>query len=232
MRHDMSKIITEPARSGVGYYRNLSNDYRLAKRFKLDDDGNVNDEFTVRVNPIRSRHVGWEGKSHRFAYHTAKRFITANIGRVWNDVYSEIAEVCKTKAAKALDLRSVFMNNVEIHTFIGDDSYVYYRGSYRGEAACAEQEDGLFYVDPRDGTLRVGVGEDWRASNKRRDIERAEELAKTYRKINGKEFQKIEDVWFEVRTETVRRDHRSPYITNIVYKRTCSKAEIRLYGLN
>ena len=231
MRHDMSKIIVEPARAGAGYYSTISNDYRLAKRFKLDEDGEVSDEFTVRVNPIRSRHVSWEGKSHRFAYNAVKRFLTTNIGLVWNDIYSEIAGACKTKAAKALNLRDLFMNNVEIHTFVGNDGYIYYRGAYRVEAACAEQEAGLFYVDPRDGTLRVGEGETYKVMYRKRAREDKAKLSALHREVGDLKFQKIDDVWFHVRTEIIKARYRTA-ITNVIWKRTVSKVDIRRYGLN
>ena len=38
MRNDLEKVLTERARWGVSYYRNLPNEYRKAKRFKLDEE--------------------------------------------------------------------------------------------------------------------------------------------------------------------------------------------------
>jgi hypothetical protein len=229
MRKDMSKIITEPARFSVGYYRTLSNDYRRAKNFKFDEDLNVNDEFTARVLPIRGKSVGWEGKSHRFAYQTAKRFITSSVGRIWNDVYSEIAEICKSEAAKALDLRDIFLHLVEVDTYISDAGYICYRGGYHGPTVI--ESGGTFYVDPTTHMLCVSKGSNWRAISKKRREDEAAKRAETHRKIGDLEFEKIKGVWFHVRVEKIAAA-RYTRETNIVWKRTVSKADIRRYGLN
>lgn len=228
MRQHMSKIITEPARAGVGYYRTLSNDYRRAKHFKLDEDLNCNDEFTVRVNPIRSKKLAWDGKSHRFAYRTAKRFIEACVGRPWNEVYSEIVSICRTKAAKALDLKDVFTNRVETHTYISDAGYICYCDSYRGDQIV---DNGDIYVHPITGILCKHSDEidSYRARRKKWAVEHAEKQALTNRDIDGMKFEKIDDCWFEVWMEE-RKDYRSS-IKTIKGKRSLSKAELRLYKL-
>jgi len=228
MRHDMSKIITEPARAGVGYYRTLSNDYRRAKHFKLDEDLNVDDQFSGRINPIRSKEVGWEGKSHRFAYKTAKRFIESRVGKPWDEVYSEIVSICKTSAAKALDLKSIFLDKVEIHTYISDAGYICYCDAYNGGSTI---NNGDLFVHPISGILcKSKNSESYRARNKRWAIEHKEKLASTRREVDGLKFEKIDNVWFHVKVEIIADRHR-PTVTNIIWKRTVSKADLLRYGL-
>jgi hypothetical protein len=230
MRQDMSKIITEPARAGVGYYRTLSNDYRRAKHFKLDEDLNVDDQFSGRINPIRSKEVGWEGKSHRFAYKTAKRFIESRVGKPWTEVYSEIVSMCKTEAAKALDLKHIFISKVEINTYISDAGYICYVDSYSGGTTV---DSGDLYVHPITGILckQGSDHESYRSKRKRWAIEHAAKHALTNREVDGMKFEKIDDIWFEVWTEECR-DYRYPYIETRKVKRTLSKAELRHYELN
>jgi len=236
MRHDMSKIITEPARLGVGYYRTLPNHYRRAKNFKLDEDLNVNDEFTARVLPMRGKTVGWDGKSFHFNYNVINRFLKSCIGSVWNDVYAEISNACKTRAAKALDLHRLFINEVETNTYVGDDGRVYFTTTqYWNGDRCIEDVYNTLYVDPRDGILRLSIGESYENIRKKRRKAAIAEAATTYREIDGLKFKKINDVWFLItkkKVETINGRGRTRAEEVIDSRQTVSKFDIRRYKLN
>jgi hypothetical protein len=245
MRNDMQKVITEPARRGVSYYRTESNDYRLAKNFKIDEDLNVNDEYCDRVLPMRAKKVGWDGKDRSYLYQVAKRFLTSSIGRHWNNVYSEIAKMCNTDVAKASDLRALFTRNVETHTFVGDDGRIYYTsncmsryGTFRDAAGCVEEEPGTFYVDPRDGKLKLSSGDSRRQERAKRKAIQKAEADKSHRDFqDGKKFRFVEGVWFSVtripRVLTTYYGGREQKVEEYIEtKRTASKREIRDYKLN
>lgn len=198
MRNDMAKIVSEPAKRGVGYYRTLNNEYRKAKTFKFDEDLNVTDEFCVNVLPMRSKRISWEGKEHSYAYRTIRRYTRSQVGKVWDDVYSEICKKFRTEAAKALDMKTLFADEVEQKTWVEDDGKIYYRG-WGGRMCCAEEECNTLYVDPRTGILCISNGDSYRIKQKNREKERNEE-AIAWRKIVCEKFQfhKVDGNWFRV----------------------------------
>ena len=198
MRNDMAKIVSEPAKRGVGYYRTLNNEYRKAKTFKLDEDFEVNDEFCGNVLPMRSKRISWEGKEHNYAYRTINRYIRSQVGKLWDDVYSEICKNLRTKAAKALDIKDLFVDHVEQKTWVEDDGKVYYR-AWGGHMWCAEEECNTLYVDPRTGILCISNGDSYRTKRKNCEEERNEE-AFAWRKIISEKFHfhKIDGNWFRV----------------------------------
>jgi len=238
MRSDMHKVITEPARPG-SYYRAEPNDYRQAKRFKLTDEQEVVDRFNGKL-PMKCKMIGWDSKKHnqQLLWSVTKRFLTSNVGRRWNDVYSEISKICRTDAAKANDLKHQFTRNVEIHTYVGTDNRIYYSDDY-SDYNCVEDGGCDFYIDPTDGTLQLGGDETkkcwWKVSKEARVAH-----SKTYREhLDGSKFEKINDVWFAIERKPVPTRQwnydAKCYVEVILYgdvKRTASKKEIRDYALN
>lgn len=199
MRNDMAKIVSEPAKRGVGYYRTLNNEYRKAKTFKFDEDFNVDDEFCGNVLSMRPRRIMWEGKEHSFAYRTINRYVRSQVGKVWDDVYSEICKNLKTKAAKALDIEDLFVDHVEQKTWIEDDGKIYYRG-WGGHMYCVEEECETLYVDPRTGILCITSGKDSYRIREKNRVKARNEEALAWRKIISEKFQfhKIDGNWFRV----------------------------------
>ena len=121
MRSDMFKVIVERPRRGVGYYRTLPNDYRAAKRFKIDADGNVNDEFCGCKLPMRSKRLGWDGKQLNENLSPLRRYLAKQVGRPWNDVYSEICSFLDTGSTVKQHVRQHLTDFVTLKTFVDED---------------------------------------------------------------------------------------------------------------
>lgn len=90
MRKDAYYVATGLPRSGVGYYRNLPSEYRKAKKFKIDENLEVHDEFSDSVLPMKSKNLGWDRKAVHIHYSFLQRYIESQIGKRWDDVYSEV----------------------------------------------------------------------------------------------------------------------------------------------
>lgn len=176
MRRDLNKLLCEHERRGSkrGY-----KEVRRDRNFDLyDEDG-----------PIGNR----EGMRWRYKFHwNAKEFsenlnplygiIHKNVGRKWDDVYSELCQV--------FDTRSVINRRILIHldrmveikdVYVGDDCELWIRNNYYGSRPL--KDDGVeYYVDPRDGILyRNPEYRSWGYNRRKRAEAERLERWKTYR---------------------------------------------------
>lgn len=224
MRKDMPKVLTEPVRGGCGYYRDLPNDYRQAKKFKLNEDLEVSDEFCSTILPMRAKRVGWDGKDRRFNTNPIRRFLRSKIGKKWDDIFSEFSSVFKEGIRGN---HSGYNAGRDILGWYVEDCYVVDDQLYSLNGTLIETFYNTLYVDPRDGILKVTVGESYKARNRRY---KAEYINKDFVVIDGIKFQRIDETWFrieeiEIKTYTSSRIH---YRT---LKHTLSKAEIKRFNL-
>lgn len=196
MRADMFKVIVERPRHRVDYYRNLPNEYRSAKRFKIDECDDVSDEFCGVKLPMRSKRVGWLGKELNENLNPLRRFLNKQIGRPWNDVYSEICDGLDTGSTVKQHVRQHISDFVSTKTFYNDN----------GDLRCATRwgiKHYLYndlYVDP-DGILR---GRDTPKVNNYKVYRktRAAEKDRIEREVdNLHSYVKFNDLWFFVTYE-------------------------------
>ena len=204
MRHDMFKVVGERPRRGVGYYRTLPNEYRAAKRFKFNDELDVDDEYCSTKLPMRNRNLGWDGKETNENLQPLRRFLTKQVGRPWNDVY---AEICSTPGVndwkkpahqRPRRIRDYVDGYVNVKTYRTDDGQLWAAGKY-GPTPIGHRD---LYVDEH-GILRdAQKDEPYRNFNKTyRELRAAKEWA-WKRVINGVTYEKEADLWFRiVRTE-------------------------------
>lgn len=227
MRNDMFKVIVERPRHGVGYYRTLPNDYRAAKRFKLDDDFEVDDEFCSSKLPMRSRRLGWDSKQLNENLNPLRRFLAKNVGRPWNDVYSEICSQLDTGSTVKQHVRQHLTDFVTVKTYIDVD----------GDLIA------LTRWGPREGPYRdlwvdsngilCGRTETSKSPNKtwRKNLAAANWEKK--RVINGVEYEKIEGLWFRIE-KTERQVVRSYFSSNgaVFTKRLETEVTVRKWSVN
>ena len=206
MRDDMFKVIVERPRRGVGHYRRgvghyrtLPNEYRAAKRFKLDADLQVNDDFTsTSTLPMRSKKLGYGGKELNENLRPLYRFIDKQVDRLWNDVYSEICEHLDCNSTVKQHVRDHIQDHVSIKTFIGENGEAF--SSKRGWVS--NIRPGELFVDA-DGYLRRMNGEIRKRWRRKDNI--ANENTGDRRKIDGVEYEKENGVWYRVITTTTER---------------------------
>lgn len=207
MRDDMFKVIVERPRRGVGYYRTLHNEYRAAKRFKVNTYCNpdltgieydVIDEFSSTKLPMRSRNLGWDGKSLNENLNPLRRFIAKQVGRPWNDVYSEISAKLDTNSTVKQHVRDHLKDFVSIKTYKTEDGQIWVAGRY-GPRPIYNND---FHVDengilcnsrPPDNVKKVNYKE-----------RRAKAEWEVKRDINGVTYEKEDGIWYRIeRTEKV-----------------------------
>lgn len=207
MRHDMFKVIVERARRGAGYYSNLPNEYRRAKRFTLDEDLEVTDEFVGRKISMR-RANGWDRKELNENLNPLRRFLDSQVGRRWDDVYAEICENLDTGSTVKQHVRQHIEDFIELKTYVGEDDEIWctprWGAAYRVEETYAFRQ---LYVDPRDGVIRRGKAPSWKQDQKARAAERRREKHAKERVISKElRFEKIDGVWFRLRMKALPTD--------------------------
>ena len=196
MRDDMFKVIVERPRRGVGYYRTLPNEYRAAKHFKLDIDNNVNDEYCSTKLPMRSRSLGWDGKELNENLNPLRRFVAKHVGRLWDDVYSEISAKLDASSTVKQHVRDHLKDFVSVKTYRTEDGQLWAAGRY-GPTPIYYRD---FYVD-ENGILRDG-----RPPETTKKLTYKERHAKAEwewkRVIGGVTYEKEDGIWYRVvRTE-------------------------------
>jgi hypothetical protein len=196
MRDDMFKVIVERPRRGVGYYRTLPNEYRAAKRFKLDDEFNVDDEYCAKKLPMRAHSLGWERKSFNENLQPLRRFLAKQVGRRWDDVYSEICEHLDASSTVKQHVRDHLTDYVTVKTYRTEDGQLWAAGRW-GPSQIYNRD---FYVE--DGILKSGQ-EKVANYNKGWKQRKAEELRTWKRVIDGVTYEKDKGIWYRiVETET------------------------------
>lgn len=192
MRDDMFKVIVERPRRGVGYYHTLRNEYRAAKHFKIDHDFMVDDEYCASKQPMRSRHIGWDGKSFNENLNPLRRYLKRQVGRRWNDVYSEICKNLDTGSTVKQHVRDHLKDYVSTKTYRNEDGEVWSTQGYRGVSRVFP---GDFYVE--NGILCEVIVDGPNLNKRYRDVVLAREW-KTLRVINGVTYRKENDLWFRI----------------------------------
>lgn len=159
MRQDMFKIICERPRLGVGYYRNLPNSYRKAKRVKLDDDLECVDQFSgVNKLPMYCKQQdGWDRKRFNDYLSPLWRFIDKQVGRPWDDVYSEICNNINLDSTTRRHVREHVDRHVELNIVFNEDGDPCTKASRWGNGYTPLYK-GELYKDPNDGLLKKFAG--------------------------------------------------------------------------
>lgn len=174
IRKDMKKVIIERPRVGGGFFRKPPKPNSL----KLVDDDCSPTRESMRKG------IGYDGKEQTDVLGPLKRFLTKNVGRRWDDVWSEVCE--HTQDFMGDHLRRHVSLYVEVNVHEEDGKLVNDRGIpvgiWRDE----------FYVD-LDGILRK-VNEYRRYRHKKPE--------QNVFHMDGKDFYKHEGIWYRVKFGT------------------------------
>ncbi len=147
MRSDMVQVITERGRSGRAGAVLLTR--RNRRRF---NDSRSFDEAPSHgpMSDISS----WYTKAEGWSLRPLKRFIAANVGRCWDDVYSELRASLHGKASY-LVLRYLHWV-VERKAVLNKDGVACYAFSWRSRDELCPINASSFYVHPETGVLSRG----------------------------------------------------------------------------
>lgn len=188
MRPDFHKVLCERPRHKP---------YNADKRHRKDnlDYEDMPTKENMKINHIR----GWGGKELTDHIAPLYRYLNNQVGRKWDDVYSEIRKTIVGKnpnAVKGHILQHIFgWRGVELHTYsIGNKRYK------TGSLYHSELYDDQLYVDD-EGIVR-------KYKNKKKKINHAqvikEKWMETARHLpNGNQARKINGIWYEITLSTI-----------------------------
>ena len=206
MKKDFDKILTErPSRGGCGKERIREN--RHETRQKLKDaafDEDIESQDFRSMGRVHSSHGHGDRKESSCNYGPLYRYLKKQIGKSWNDVYSDIKNNIKLNNWDV----NFILGRVETNTYMDGDTIMI--GGYT-HYPIHEAYYELFYVDPRDGTLQFVASKNRYRRNKNTPrnncyIDKKNPLVQ-YHKMNG--------IWYEIKmreaTELEKTSRRFKY---------------------
>lgn len=185
MRPDMHKVVVERPRWNPGPGKN-------GRR------ANLPDEQLPKFEGIKRPHGYRKALSDLLG--PLRRWLHAQVGRPWNDVYSEACAVIKPDSVIRAHIKTHLLQFVERHTFMHDGKVCVLDIGYRGRGVVSVEKRRygwhLFYVHP-ESYLLCKIPNKPRAV--RRDMD-AERRALTVRWLNETTLLRcLEGCWFECR---------------------------------
>lgn len=175
MRQDFYKILLERprvshhmARDPVATLNSVRNAYREAKHFTLDEHGEVCDMYCCQKMPMKSRRLGKQLKMFSENLSPLDRFLRAQIGRRWDDIYSEVSQYLKPSSTTQVHLRLHVLWSVYTKVKYGSDGRVWDISGHHWH--CDYIND--LYVDPISGMLAEGSFKRQRGINRKKTREK------------------------------------------------------------
>ena len=162
---------------------------------------NLPDELLPKFEGMKRPHRYRKGLTDLLG--PLKRWLQANVGRSWNDVYSEACAVIKPDSIIRAHIKTHLLQFVERHTFIHEGKVCVLDTGYRGRGIVPVEERGygwnLFFVHPQTGLLQATPQISKRAWHAR------EQKPPTTLQWLGRNvaLQQIRGLWFECRFEVV-----------------------------
>ncbi len=197
MRKDMAKVVTERPRRGGKYADKNAGQTR--GKIQPESDffyDEVADTFTedyddIDPGPRRisagQKPYGWNAKEFSDLLNPLRRYLQKQVGRPWNDVYSELSQTLDRRSMAGQHIWSHVTSEVTTNCIrYGDKLYSVRWGLY--------EVDGL-YVDPDTGILR-DAGKSWYGRHRRAKYVDPEKANK--HKADGNEYEKIEGIWYQI----------------------------------
>ena len=201
----MSKVIVErPRRPGY--------DTSTKRRGRT-----VDPDLMVSKEGMRAPHVRhWGGKELNENLAPLRRFIRSRVGQLWNDVYSEISQHLSVTNAVQQHVRDHLEDFVCVRTSMVNGE-VWCNGRW-GRHRPLNEVWTEFYVDPRDGVLRINQQRvTWDQRYRKAEAARkADAAAKIHTGKDGTEYRNVDGIWYEVVWDQVP----PPYITRRIDART------------
>src|ERR1700704_765706 len=144
MRSDMHKVVVERPRWNPG-------------TGKHGRRANLSDELLPKFEGIKRPHAHRKGLTDLLG--PLKRWLRSQVGRPWNDVYSEACAVIKPDSVIRAHIKTHLLEFVERQTFMNDGKVCVLDIGYRGRGIIPLDgkrcRRGLFFVHPETGQLQV-----------------------------------------------------------------------------
>ena len=211
----MHKVIVEEPRGGGGYSKQRRR-------------GSLPYDLLPRHEGIRRPYFNrkWFGEH----LGPLKRWLRSNVGRRWDDIYSEACRVIKPNDVVRLHIRTHMMQYVERNTFMRCGEVWYLSGW--GEAPVSSIRSSTpwprFYVHPETGVLH----EAQQSKRKRRHWPRSDsETGLAEKRINKNlMLMKIEGFWFACELRPYSEAPEIPPLDCVVKMRVSEPHAYQMYG--
>lgn len=189
MRADINEVVIERPRHGS---RSLCYSYN-GRRAKANAQDWEEAPFREGLHGSARRYAGWYGsKEFSDLINPLERFLRSNRGRKWDDVYSEICQVLKTKSLQGYHIKEQHLKPmVELNPRLINGQYYHPAHTWRSRENYPFFEKN-FYVDC-DGILREGtVNRDKYYASFHKPAP-----PPNYMKIKDRDFHKVNGCWHE-----------------------------------
>lgn len=220
MRPDLNKQLCERERHRS--YDRFGNYRKLRKFNKAGEEG---EGLPVREGMKHRYTINYNTKDLNENLNPLWGAVRKNVGRRWDSFYSDLCKVFDKRSVINQHILDHLFQEVEREVYVGDDDQLYVRNNYgRGDTPLRESYT-EFYVDPRDGILKVNKHYRSRnAVNQQRAAEKRREEAKVFRQLNnGNVLRCVEGVWFEFEMK--------PYpVGTYITKKPLNKDVFKVYG--
>jgi hypothetical protein len=235
MRTDMHKVVVERPRWNPG-------------PGKHGRRANLPDELLPKFEGIKRPHA--QRKELTDLLGPLERWLRSQVGRAWNDVYSDACAVIKADSVIRAHVKTHLLQFVERHTFMFQGSVCVLdtgRGSIR-PVTSNRFGPSAFYVHPESGSLQ----EIKPASRRERRKARYEKQCRTFRWLDDRfALKQIKGIWFACQFREIPPDgqfkaydhalgqsvgrgglvRREGIYLHCIAKRQLSRRELRRYGL-
>jgi hypothetical protein len=178
----MKKVIIERPRVGGGFCKPPQL-YIDPKRVDEDFDAGPGRESLTKK-------MGWDMKSQTDVLGPLKKFLQSNLGRRWDDVWSEICEHNKDWMGDHLKRHVGYMVETDVRITeqrdLTDNAGFHFDG---------------FYVDPETGKLEKKERQRWRYKPR----------PQTIFHLNGTDYYKYDGIWYRVVVKEWKREPADRY---------------------
>jgi len=183
MKGYFSKLLTEQERSNSG-----AKSAKWGQRLKYDPDSEYEDQ-PRRASSSRHQQERWTGEDKNLTdvLGPLRGYLRKNLGRPWDDVYSELCTGLDRRSVSGLHVFSHLWQYVDKNCWIGAKTGKVYTDSNRGPQTVDE-----FYVHPWTGLL-------CEVPRRRRRWWMADTKPEPVTEIKldeGKSYKQIEGIWY------------------------------------
>jgi hypothetical protein len=219
MKPYFSKLLTEKERGGSS-----DPSLKTGKRIHYIPDHDY-DEQPTRLPISRHRQFGYDCKHLSDVLRPLKGFLFKNVGRLWDDVYSELCQSLDRRSVSGQHVFQHMKDYVEINTYFAEDGSLWTNGRRGPEPVLSYYQPGSFYVHPVSGVLSFLPGPPRRRYQRPEDPDRIDLTDGTY-------FGRFEGIWFHCTFIKVEKDDYSHYrwskhwVEVITHKRQLGKKEL------
>ncbi|MGZ8924515.1 MAG: hypothetical protein ACXW2E_01400 [Nitrososphaeraceae archaeon] len=202
MKKYVDKIIHERGKVSSGSYHDIR---RHRANLKIwddvgDDDSTIISHSSKQLEPMRKIYISsYTDRSQDRSYKYVYRYVAKQVGRKWDDIYSEFCSLYTKRSPTQLCVFDALDGSVDKDIRIYNNRLYIVNRWYR---ILLEESYTSLYVDPRDGILKQnnsksgGIKSIYRY---RRAADREQEL--TIKRVidSHTELHLIQGIWFEIK---------------------------------